>query len=74
MFAYTSITVLYWVQSYDIFLNVVSFAYGKNVIWQGVKDAENQAITKVRTECPMENYTKGKLSETKIAAMLMVLV
>jgi len=39
-----------------------------------VNAAEYQAITKVMTECPMENYTKGKLSETKKAAMLMVLV
>jgi hypothetical protein len=62
------------VQSYDILLNVVSFAYGKYAIRQKMKVTGNQLVSETETECPMENYTKGKLSETKKAAMLMVLV
>jgi hypothetical protein len=46
------------VQSYDILLNVVSFAYGKYAIRQKMKVTGNQIVSETKTECPMENYAK----------------
>jgi len=58
MFVWASITVINWVQSYDILLNVVSFAYGKYAIRQKTKATGNQPVSETGTEHPMENYAK----------------
>ena len=60
------VVVLNWVQSYDIFRNVVSVAYGKYADKGELNNAANQRVTKDRAKYPMESFAKRIISVIQI--------
>ena len=64
------IRLLFWVQSYDIFLNAISLAHGNHTNKAELETVINQPITKTNDLYPMELYSRGHGKSTLFCSFI----